>query len=219
MKKAIFSAALCLLAGNFVFAQSNIAGLPPMTAGCVKPNQTQPIPWNYIAERDIRVIQRIWRDIDIHDERNRLLAANSQLAIILTEGFFNGSYKAYSAVNDRFTTPLTREEFIKLLTPGSGGFNPAVVTKYRIKEDWLYLKSSGAVEVRIVGIAPVAEVKDANGIAKEQPAFWIYYPDARKHLAQNKVINKEQPYIFNWDELFESRQFDGEIDKVIEMKK
>lgn len=222
MTKAILIAALCSLTGNIVSAQSTVVGLPPLPAGCVKPTQTQAIPWSYIAERNIQWSKRVWRDIDTRQPGNSLIAnvpATKRLAFVMVEGFLNGAYKAYSGANDRFTTPLSQKEFIDLLAAGSGGFDPALVTRYRIKEDWLFLEKEKSMVVRIVGIAPLMKVKGTDGTLTEQPAFWLYYPDTRTYFAQRAIVSKDHPYIFNWDEAFESRQFESTIIKEVETRK
>ena len=217
MKKTICGISLCLFTAGIASAQTRVAGLAPLPTGCVLPQVAQPQPWHFISESDISKKIRAWRDIDSNDPQNKLLAANSQLASILVNGFFSGAYKAYSAVDDRFTTQLSRQDIINLLTAGSGGFNPANVTKYRIKEDWIYISSTGSMEVRIVGLAPLITIKNVDGSAQDKPAFWVYYPDARNYLAQNKVISKEKPYILNWDQAF-NIGFHGDPFRTIETK-
>lgn len=221
MKKVVLIASLCSLTGNIVSAQSNVAGLPPLPAGCVKPTQTKAIPWSYIAESNILWSKRVWRDIDTRQPGNSFIAnapANSRLASVMVEGFLSGAYKAYSNVNDQFTTPLSQKEFIDLLAAGSGGFDPALVTKYCIKEDWLFLENEKRIVVRIVGIAPLMEIKGTDGTVTGQPAFWLYYPDTRNYFAQRAITSKEHPYILNWDEAFESRQFESSIVKVVDTR-
>lgn len=232
MKKAFYCATLLLLAGSTGFAQSNVTVTPgandkqsQLFAGDVstyEPEDSYSLPWGRIMEDNILWKKRVWRDIDAHNDANKPMmggnAAAGNLATILANGFFTGAYKAYSAQDDRFTTPLTKEQFIALLTPGSQGVNPAEITKYRIKEDWLFLASEKKMVVRIVGIAPVRVVTDAQGKATEQPLFWLYYPDTRNFLAQQKVIDNEHPFVLNWDQLFETRQFSSKIDKVTDTR-
>ncbi len=221
MKKAIFGAALLLLTGNALIAQNSVPvvvanarqqKLFAQEVSTYKPEDSYSLPWPRIMENDIAWKKRVWRDIDARKPENRSF---DKLTAVLVDGFFKGAYKAYSAATDRFNTELTKEQFISLLTPGSQGFNPATITKFRIKEDWLYILSEDRLVVRMVGIAPVREVVGPDGKVTSQPVFWLYYPDTRNFLAQQKVVSKEKPYILNWDNLMEGRHFKGDIDKVI----
>lgn len=219
MKNAIYVAALLLLTGNATFAQNSIPVVPAtdkqtqllnQDVSTYVPEDNYALPWKRIEWKDVAWQKRMWRDIDARQLENRSF---DKLASVLVEGFLKGAYKAYSATDDRFTTELTREQFIALLT--SRGFNPASVTQYRIKEDWLFLSNENRLVVRILGIAHVKEVAGPDGTITSQPVFWLYYPDARNFLAQQKVVSKENPYILNWDHLFEGRHFSSDIDKVI----
>jgi len=84
-------------------------------------------------------------------------------------------------------------------------YYPQQIDRYGIMETWIYDKGQGQMIVRIAALAPME-----NG----KPLFWVKYPEIRKYLAQYKVYdgNKETPY--NWDEYFESRQFESRITKV-----
>ncbi len=219
MKNAIYGAALLLLTGIAASAQNSAPVVPASDRQQQLFNQdvsayvsegAYALPWQQIQMSNIAWQKRMWRDIDARKLENR---AFDKLATVLVEGFLKGAYKAYSAADDRFTTELTREQFIELLT--SRGFNPATVTKYRIKEDWLFLNKENELVVRIVGIAPVREVAGPDGTVTSQPAFWLYYPDTRNFLAEQKVVSKENPYVLNWDKLVEGRHFNSDIDKVI----
>lgn len=219
MKNAIYGAALLLPTGNAASAQSSTPVVPASDWQQQLFNQdvsayvsegVYALPSQQIQMSNIAWQKRMWRDIDARKLENR---AFDKLATVLVEGFLKGAYKAYSAADDRFTTELTREQFNELLT--SRGFNPATVNKYRIKEDWLFLKNENRLEVRIFGIAPIRESSTSDGPALPQPAFWLYYPDTRNFLAQQKVVSKETPYILNWDKLMEGRHFNSDIDKVI----
>lgn len=219
MKNAIYGAALLLLTGIAASAQNSAPVVPSSDRQQQLFNQDvstyvsedkYALPWERIEWKDIAWKKRVWRDIDVRKLENR---AFDNLATVLVEGFLKGAYKAYSAADDRFTTELTKEQFIALLT--SRGFNPATVTKYRIKEDWLFLSNENRIVVRILGIAPIRESATSDGPVLPQPAFWLYYPDTRNFLAQQKVVSKENPYILNWDNLMEGRHFNSDIDKVI----
>ncbi len=154
---------------------------------------------------------------------------------ILIDAVKRGKIKAYSAFDDRFTAILTKEQLEEqvagkmdtntIVDPVTGDekivttkhdFNPETITKYRIKEDWIFDRNVGAMVVRIAGLAPVKDVYGDDGIYRgSQPMFWLYYPDIRNLLAQYEVYNPQNDvYRYTWDEFFESRQFSSKITKV-----
>jgi hypothetical protein len=66
---------------------------------------------------------------------------------------------------------------------------------------------------RIIGIAPVASIQIRDKVIK-RPLFWVYYPDLRPILARNEVYNpKNFSSRITWEELFESKFFNGYIIK------
>ncbi len=222
-----------LLIGNQGYSQYSItpAKLPasfhaPVTVSDydqLKPQGSYAIPWVYVHEADILWKKRVWREIDVKDKGNKGFGGdeatiNSSLFSIMVEGFNSGAYKAYDAADDRFTKQLTKEEFARLTSPGSQmpvpGFNAAMVTKFKIKEDWLFQRNENKLEVRIVGIAPVMEMKNQDGTVSEQPLFWLYYPEIRTWLAAHKVQGNKADEYMDWDHLFELRKFVCTLEKV-----
>lgn len=88
------------------------------------------------------------------------------------------------------------------------------VTKYRIKEDWIWDRARSERYVRILGIAPMMEIKKDGESLGFKPLFWVYYDDARPVLASEDVYN-----MFNdaqrrtFDDLFQKRYFSSYIIK------
>lgn len=181
------------------------------------------LPWTPIAEKDVTWKKRVWRDIDVNDAQNKAFAndksnpGNSNLVSILLEGIFSGKIKAYDPILQNWTKEYSKAELIALMSPGKGsdGWDLTQVSKYEIKEDWLFIKDKGQLVVRIAGLMPMRKVKGADGQITEQPMFLLYYPDIRNYLAQHKVLAGGQIYEGkNWDELFEGRSFVSTIVKV-----
>lgn len=207
------------------------------------PHTSTPIPWQPIREADIMWKKRVWREIDTREKQNVGFryagdenTGGGMFIEILIDAIKRGKIKAYSAFNDdRFTTVLTKEQLQEQITskpdtqvvidPIDGhevikiinhDFNPETITKYRIKEDWIFDRNQGQMVVRIVGLAPVKDVYGDDGIYRaSQPMFWLYYPDIRGLLAQYEVYNPNNDvFRYTWDEFFESRQFSSKITKV-----
>jgi gliding motility associated protien GldN len=88
------------------------------------------------------------------------------------------------------------------------------VTRYRIKDEWIWDKQRSERYVRIIGIAPLKEkYKDGVSIGF-QPLFWLYYPECRYVFANSEVYN-----MFNdaqrrtYEDLFQKRYFSSYIVK------
>jgi gliding motility associated protien GldN len=115
---------------------------------------------------------------------------------------------------DTVTTfdPVTYEEKIQVVR---NELNPSDIKRYRIKEVWFFDEETSTMQVRILGIAPLLDVKDENGNFKyEQLMFWVYYPEARQILAREKVFtagNDAAP--ITWESLLEMRYFSSYIFK------
>lgn len=94
----------------------------------------------------------------------------------------------------------------------------AEVRQYRVKGTWYFNKRLGELKYRLLGICPVApDVNFLDAPEEEQDLvelFWIWFPDARTTLNQNKVFNSRnssQPITF--DVMLNSRRFNSIIYK------
>ncbi len=208
------------------------------------PHITRVLPWTPIRENDVHWKKRVWREIDIREKQNMAFrypgdefTGGGYFIEILMDAVKKGKIKAYSAFNDdRFTNALSKEQIMDMVVgtadttpvtdPITGevtlritnrDFNPDVVTRYRIKEDWIADRNSGRMIVRIIGIAPVMDVIDQNtGLSRgTRPMFWLYFPEIRETLAQYEVFNPENDVArMNWNEFFENRWFSSRVTKV-----
>lgn len=192
------------------------------------------LPYDPIREADIFWEKRIWRVIDIREKMNLPFAYPERpFFTILKEAAENGEIFVYSQEDDKFTQrlapnevatmgasvdtvttfdPVTYEEQIQIVR---NELNPEDIKRYRIKEAWFFDKETSTMQVRILGIAPLKDVKDENGNFKyEQVMFWVYYPEARQILAREKVFtagNDAAP--ITWESLLEMRYFSSYIMK------
>jgi gliding motility associated protien GldN len=166
---------------------------------------------------------------------------NQRFIYILLNAIKNGQITAFDAnVDDRFTTPMTFKQIAEGLVnkpkvvqvpdmtadpDGSKGlmrdtliqdeFNPELIEKYMVKEEWVFNKESSTLQVRILGIAPEKNVLNPDGTIRDvTPIFWVYYPDLRPLLAKYEAYNgKNYGARMSWEELFESRMFASRIVK------
>ena len=95
------------------------------------------------------------------------------------------------------------------------------IEQYLVKGTWYFNKRLGELKYRLLAIAPVAadisSFSDAE--AKKDPSgfvalFWVWYPDARKVLNENKVFNiKNSSQPVSFDHMLNSRRFNATIYK------
>jgi gliding motility associated protien GldN len=158
---------------------------------------------------------------------------------ILLNAVKKGDVTAFSAEDDRFTTPMQSKDVMSSLGGGQAdttpirdindpnkivkyqvvesSFNPDDIIKFRIKEEWIFDREASRMFVRILGIAPLKVQYGPDGKTERgvTPLFWVYYPDLRPTLAKYEVYNpKNMGYgRMTWEELFESRMFSSYIVK------
>lgn len=204
-----------------------------------------PLPYQQLREEDAAYDERLWREIDTREKINQPFrySANedngnqrfiSILFKAIQDGPDNGGVTAFNAIDDRFTTPMTKAEVAKAISGGSVSVplydtlgnvigNKEVMQevnldsfyKFHIKEEVIFDKQSSRLFWRILGIAPVKRVITASGIdLGDQELFWVYYPDMRPIFAKYYVYNgKNYGARMTWEDLFESRMFHGRIIK------
>lgn len=204
---------------------------------------TRILPWQSLRENDVMWKKRVWREIDIREKQNMAFrfpgddyTGGGYFIEIILDAVKKGKIKAYSNVDDRFTNALTKEQILEMMIgepdtnevidPVTGEmkviitrreFNPDIVTKYRIKEDWIFDRNLGRMVVRIIGIAPIKDIIDENtGLFRaSQAVFWLYYPEVRPMLAQYEVYNPENDVArMTWNDYFEGRFFSSKIIKT-----
>jgi gliding motility associated protien GldN len=205
------------------------------------PHVSMPIPYQPIREADVLWKKRVWREIDTREKQNEVFrypgdenTGGGLFIEIIVDALKKGKIKAYSNFDDRFTTALTKDALIEIVsgktdtitvTDENGNdikkvihkdFNPDVVTKYRLKEDWIFDRNLGKMVVRIVGLAPYQDIPNEDGSYRgSQAMFWLYYPDIRGLLAQYEVFNPDNDVDrMTWEEWFEGRHFSSRIIKV-----
>jgi gliding motility associated protien GldN len=200
------------------------------------------MPWQPIREADVMWKKRVWREIDTRQKQNMAFRAaaddqsgGGQFVEILIDAIKKGRVGAYGTSDDRFTTALTTDQIMEQITgkndtipvenPETGmielkiiknDFNPDLITRFRLKEDWYFDRNMGRMVGRIIGIAPLLDRYNEDGSFRAAaPMFWIYYPQLREVLAQYEVFNPENDMSrMNWDEFFENRYFASYVIKV-----
>lgn len=200
------------------------------------------LPYEHIREDDAVYKEKVWREIDTREKMNlpfRYSAnednGNQRFISILFNAIQSGNVTAFSGDDDRFTTPMTKEQVAGAIMGGSNDtipvtdlngdvvkyevrskqIEPDSIYRFRIKEEWIFDKESSRMVVRILGIAPIMMRYTSTGIpVGDAVLFWAYYPDLRPTLARYEVYNgKNFAGRMTWEDLFESRFFSSRITK------
>ncbi|MFQ5447126.1 MAG: gliding motility protein GldN, partial [Saprospiraceae bacterium] len=192
------------------------------------------LPYDHVREADIFWEKRIWRVIDIREKMNLPFAYPERpFFSILMDAATSGEITVYSTEDDKFTNPLVPDEVASMgatidtvitfdpetyeeqLQVVRNDLNPEDVKRFRLKEVWFFDKETSTLQVRILGIAPLIDVKDENGNFRyEKPMFWVYYPEAREVLSRERVFNfGNDASPVTWEDLMEMRYFSSYIYK------
>ena len=203
------------------------------------------IPYPYLREADVMYFKRIWQEMDLKQKINHPyyypvdpIEDRSNLFDVIRDGLLiEGSLVAYSTGaigdEDEFTIPLSPDSIRSILNPIERiddwdefgekiGFKEIItpiesdkITRYRLKEDWIWDRQRSERYVRIIGIAPMIEDYDRDGESMGYaPLFWLYYPECRYVFANADVFN-----LFNdaqrrtYEDLFQKRYFSSYIVK------
>lgn len=185
-------------------------------------------------EADMYWSKRVWRVIDTREKINLVFRyEEGRFFDAMINGIKEGVITSYSTVDDKFTSPLKAEDALNKLSKTDtirtfdpetyeetykvvkNDINPDDIKKFRIKEIWFFDKEASMVNCRILGIAPIQDVKDENGNFKyQEPLFWIYYPDARKYFARfNVFVEGNDAAQTTWEDWMEMRKFNSYIFK------
>ena len=203
------------------------------------------VPYPHLREADVMYKRRIWQEIDLRQKFNHTfyfpldpIQDRKNLFDVIREALLvEGSLVAYSAgplgEDDEFTFPLSADSIRTILNPvtlvkqyddfgevigtvqQSNELSSDKITRYRIKEDWIWDRQRSERYVRILGIAPMMEDFDIDGNSVGfRPLFWLYYPECRYAFANSEVYN-----MFNdaqrrtFEDLFQKRYFSSYIVK------
>lgn len=209
----------------------------PTTDGFYQANNLEDaVPFAYpeINMKNIRFYKRVWRDIDLKDEKNALLATpgNSLMEIIM-KSIETGKLSLYKPDDDSFKGRMSANEGMARFTDSVlvpifddegnqidskmtlNEFDPTRVTKFRIKEDIFFDKQRSRLESRIIGVAPLMNITTSAELAESvgsTPAFWLYFPQLRYSLVKVDITDPDKGlYDMTMDDLFVQKKYASTI--------
>ncbi|MFN7325788.1 MAG: gliding motility protein GldN [Chitinophagales bacterium] len=197
--------------------------------------QRRVLAYQPIRESDIFWEKRVWRIVDVREKMNLPFSyPEAPFFKMLSDAATKGELPVYSTEDDKFTKRLSTNDVLGMLskTDTVMTFDPETyeekvqivrndinwedVKRFRIKEIWFFDKETSTMNVRVMGIAPLIDVKDEQGNFRfERPLFWVYYPQAREMFARQRVFTPggNTNASISWEDLFEMRQFASYIYK------
>lgn len=223
MKRFLFLC-LFLLIGTFAFAQDQTNPVTNPPAKVVKKKTPKQdgyiyaeatavdtvVPYAKVNPEDVAYVKRVWREIDLRDRGNEILASPKvNLVGIIYDAVSNGELDLYASDDESFkreplnanrgndpkaTKSSTVDTAFLGVNPSTNEVNranneffAASFNTIRIKEDWILDIRRGIFEPRIIGIAPVRiDVKtavDNNGNPVVDPTTNAVRADTVKSVA------------------------------------
>lgn len=203
------------------------------------------VPYTHIREADVMWARRVWRTIDLREKLNHPLYFPTEpindrksLFDVIRQGLMvDGSITAYDPgpllTDDEFRKPLLRQQLEDMFTRMDTQYTEDLTTgdmmmvvqpinlesrdikMYRLKEDWIFDKQRSTMDIRIIGIAPMKEIRGEDGeVRGYAPLFWLYYPECRYVFANWDVYNRENDAERrSFESIFWKRQFSSYITK------
>ncbi len=203
------------------------------------------VPYPSLREADVMWAKRIWQVIDLQEKINLPLYYPLQeindrknLFDVIRHGLLvDGSITAYSTGvignDDEFKIPLSKSDIEGMLTRIDTTYTMDLDTgepvqviqeitvessdikQFKIKEDWFFDRQRSERYVRIIGIAPMIEVKGEDGeVRGTRDMFWLYFPECRYLFANYDIFNRENDAERrSFDDYFWKRQFNSYVVK------
>lgn len=158
---------------------------------------------------------------------------------LLLWGINNEGVSPYTTDNDIFTQIMTfaqiEQKFDAVEKPVTvvdengqevtqnikGEIISSEVKQYLLKEEWFFDRQHSVLDVRILGLCPIRHyIKEgdvsADGAAEARKiqVFWVYFPEARRILANHEVFNEfNDAQRLTFDDIFFKRVFSSYIVK------
>jgi len=100
-------------------------------------------------------------------------------------------------------------------TERKDGISQRNIKTWRVKEEWFFDKQRSVMDVRIIGLCPIADQIDANGelTGIKQKICWFYFPEVRTVLKNSLAYNlvKNEAENKTYEDIFMKRMFASTI--------
>lgn len=220
----VFHRVKSLVLASHVFTSALFAQdtLEPGKDPCSIQAKVDPLPM--IREADVLWERRVWRVLDVM-ENGSLFSPQGEVSgcmdlfTIVRHGLLDeGSITAYDpgpmGKDDAFRRAMLRDE-IKSLYADLDTMQELQVTRLMIKEDWIFNKQRGEMEVRIIGLAFMIEDRGEQGeLRGYRPLFLLYYPECRLLFARWAQNKNKEGVARSFETIFSQRRFTSTIVKV-----
>jgi hypothetical protein len=145
-------------------------------------------PYANLRESDVTFAKRVWREIDLREKMNQyLLSPKQRLIDVLMAAIDAGELTAYD--------PTASKE-----DPNGDSFSKPM--------------TGAQARSKMSGIAPLVKPKAAGLDLDYQPAFWLYFPEARPILATKEAVSRNNDATgLSFDDIFVKRLFSSYIVK------
>jgi gliding motility associated protien GldN len=232
---------------NIFDPDSTLLAKPPtkyaLQADSIKKSESllnaRPYPLPDPNPKEIKFYHRYWRDIDLADTKNKILAKpGATLIEAIIKGIKDGKITAYdpmggtpeSPAGDAFISIMSYNQLMSHLSDtatvdqfdkdgnktGSvqkpNPFTPDKIAGYRIKEDVYFDKQRAKIVTRIIGIAPLQKLTLSSGDSLgTQPLCWIRFKDCRKVLVTIDADNPNKKIGLTLDDVFLQHMFNAKL--------
>ncbi len=201
--------------------------------------KARPYPLPEPNVKEIKFYHRYWRDIDLSNPQNKVMAQPGATLIEATlAALKKGVITAYdptpgtpeNPTGDAFTLPINYALVMSQLSDSAtvdqfdkdgnkigsiqkaNNFTPDKISGYRIKEDVYFDKTRSRVMTRIIGIAPLLKLSLSNGDSLGvQPLCWFNFNQFRKVLVTMAVDTANKKAAMSMDDIFLQRRFASRI--------
>lgn len=184
-------------------------------------------PYAPLREADVMWARRVWRVIDTRDARNTAIAAPQglkqncrNLMAVIRHGLKDeGGIIAYDpgpeGKDDAFRTRMSGAGLRSILS-ALDTLGAEAIGRFMVKEDWLFDRRRGVMEARIIGLAPMIEVRgeEDGELRGYRVLFWLYYPECRQLFSWWTAAMGRDGERLSYEALLDRRRFFGEITKV-----
>lgn len=240
MTRKYYLSIFILMIVSYASAQSNMLNAKKVedigvkSAEQVAVDINKPLPYDYVADRDVLWSKVVWEFVDLNQKINlpyyfpidttNISSQRRSLFDTLIKGIRQGKIKEVyedSFFNSKITKQEIESKLINIRDDGgyidTFSIKTEAVIGYMIKGMWYFDKRQGELKYRLLALAPMGpDVKTlgVDDIEDDQlyELFWVFFPSVRQLLHTSKVFNpKNGSDPISFDHLLNARRFNAVI--------